>query len=388
MRPSALWHLCKARMVIYHHPKPLSSAAAVGSAVRPVRMREAFLRLGEEVIEVAGEGPERIRKARALEQRLAADHDAILYSESVNVPPALTWARRRPWRMNFDYNFLQQMHSRGVPTGLFYRDIYWVLEGSKAVSLKSLVRHRLIPAFARQELRRYQQSLDVLFLPHKEMGKYVPFPFPNTEMRSLPPGGELRDLPADALGAKHQSGKLNLLYVGNIAPPHYDLRPYIEAVESIKCARLKVVTRDRALKFHGHLYQFERRKNVTVSEAHGEGLVPLYQQADLALAVRADSEYLAFAMPVKIFEAISFGVPLVVSAGLRVVADLVEREKLGWVIRNPDEFAQLVGRLAKHPQELQQARRRVLEARERHTWEARAREVVEVLQAVRTQSAR
>ena len=149
-----------------------------------------------------------------------------------------------------------------------------------------------------------------------------------------------------------------------------------------------MVTRDRALKFHGHLYQFERRKNVTVSEAHGEGLVPLYQQADLALAVRADSEYLAFAMPVKIFEAISFGVPLVVSAGLRVVADLVEREKLGWVIRNPDEFAQLVGRLAKHPQELQQARRRVLEARERHTWEARAREVVEVLQAVRTQSAR
>ena len=111
---------------------------------------------------------------------------------------------------------------------------------------------------------------------------------------------------------------------------------------------------------------------------------PCYRRADLALAVRNDNDYLAFCMPVKIFEALSFGVPLVVSAGLRVVAELVEREQLGWMVSSPAEFRNLLGRLAENPGELQRVRRRVLRARERHTWEARAREVVEVLRAVRT----
>jgi hypothetical protein len=216
------------------------------------------------------------------------------------------------------------------------------------------------------------------------MGQYVPFPFSNTEMRTLPPGGEQRDpdpgVERDSVG---EGGCLNLLYVGNIAPPHYDLRPYIEAVETVSCAKLEVVTRERALRHHGDLYRFGDYRNVSVVHAHGEGLNPCYHRADLALAVRNDNDYLAFCMPVKIFEALSFGVPLIVSAGLRVVAELVEREQLGWVVSSPAEFRNLLGRLAENPGELQNARRRILRARERHTWEARAREVVEVLRAVR-----
>jgi glycosyltransferase involved in cell wall biosynthesis len=367
-------------MVIYHYPKELSSEAAVGSALRPVRMCEAFRAIGEEVIEVTGSGPDRIKRARGLEKRLA--DDAVLYSESVNLPPAITWLRRRPWRMNFDYRFLGKMHSLGVPTGLFYRDIYWVLEENKAVNLRSFIKKRLTPAFARRELRHYEHSLDVLFLPHKNMGEFVPFPFPRTEMRTLPPGGELRTL--DEPRPRDPAGGLKLLYVGNIAPPHYDIRPYIRAVEETSCACLKVVTRGRALTNFGHLYDFGRYDRVELSEAHGEGLVPLYEEADVAVSVRDDSEYLAFAMPVKIFEAISFGVPLIVSAGLRVVAEMIERDGLGWVISSPAEFQQLLARLAQNPRELADARQRVHEAREHHTWEARAREVVEVLRRVRT----
>ncbi len=369
-------------MIIYHYPGKLDPEAAVGSALRPLRMLEAFRSLGEEVIEISGRGMARVGKADALDRAL--ESDTVFYSESVNVPPGLTWARRRPWRMNFDYHLIRDLHRRGVPTGLFYRDIYWMLEETRAINLKSFVKKRLTPAFARRELRHYEKSLDVLFLPHRNMGQYVPFPFSNTEMRTLPPGGEQRDpdpgVERDSVG---EGGCLNLLYVGNIAPPHYDLRPYIEAVETVSCAKLEVVTRERALEHHGHLYRFEERRNVTLSHAHGETLAPLYQRANLALAVRDDSEYLAFAMPVKIFEAISFGVPLVVSAGLRVVADLVEREKLGWVIDTPDEFRGLLQRLADDPAELARARARVGVARENHTWESRAREVVEALRAVR-----
>lgn len=343
-------------------------------------MLEAFRSLGEEVIEISGRGMARVGKAAALDGAL--ESDTVFYSESVNVPPGLTWARRRPWRMNFDYHLIRDLHRRGVPTGLFYRDIYWALEETRAISLRSFVRQRLTPFFARHELRHYEKSLDVLFVPHESMAGFVPCALADTEVRSMPPGGELREV--DRNGDEREKGLLNLLYVGNIAPPHYDLRPYIEAVETVSCAKLEVVTRERALRHHGDLYRFGDYRNVSVVHAHGEGLNPCYRRADLALAVRNDNDYLAFCMPVKIFEALSFGVPLVVSAGLRVVAELVEREQLGWVVSSPAEFRNLLGRLAENPGELQRVRRRVLRARERHTWEARAREVVEVLRAVRT----
>ena len=372
-------------MVIFHHPSKLSDEAAVASAVRPVRMFDAFESIGEEVIPVAGNGEARVRAAQELEQRLASKSEAsqaVLYAESVNIPPALTWLRRRPWRMSFDYKFLQRIHDRGIPTGLFYRDVHWVLGRSKAVGLSSYLRHRLTPLFAKHELRCYQESLDVLFLPHEDMQSYVPVSFPNAEVRSLPPGGERRELDI-AAPARHAGEPLKLLYVGNIAPPIYDLRPYVDAVEAIGCATLKLVTRPRALDQFAELYDFEAKASVTITFASGEELVPLYQDSDIAIAVLGDEEYLAFSMPVKVFEAISFGVPLIVSAGLKVTAEMVEREKLGWVVENPAEFNQLLQRLVDDPAELEEKRQHVIAVRERHSWEARAREVVEVLRAVR-----
>lgn len=372
-------------MVIFHYPRKLSEEAAVASAVRPVRMFEAFESIGEEVIPVAGDGMARVRAAQELELRLASNSEAsqaVLYSESVNIPPALTWLRRSPRRMSFDYKFLQRIHDRGIPTGLFYRDVHWVLGRSKAVGLSSYLRHRLTPYFAKDELRRYEQSLDILFLPHKDMQSYVPRSFPNAEVRSLPPGGEHRELDTNAPG-RRAGEPLKLLYVGNIAPPIYDLRPYVDAVEAIDCATLKLVTRPRALSHFAELYDFEAKSSVTVTFASGEELVPLYQESDIAFAALGDEEYLAFAMPVKVFEAISFGVPLIVSSGLKVTAQMVEREKLGWVVENTAEFNQLLQRLVDDPAELEEKRHHVIAARERHSWEARAREVVEVLRAVR-----
>ncbi len=267
-------------MVIYHYPKPLSSEAVVGSAVRPVRMREAFERIGEEVFDVTGDGAMRMKKARKLEQRLTSGSgDAIFYSESVNVPPALTWVRRKPWRMNFDYNLVRKMHDYGVPTSLFYRDIHWVLGQSKALGAKSFIKHRLTPAFARRELQHYERSLDVIFLPHKDMARYLPLSFPNTEMRSLPPGGILRPFPPEEDRVRKASGKLNLLYVGNIEPPIYDFAPYLEVLDGLDCARLQLVTRERALQFYGSYYELDKRRNISVSHAHGGALDPLYAHA-------------------------------------------------------------------------------------------------------------
>ena len=83
-------------------------------------MCEAFSRIGEEVLEITRNGPEREKKWANLEGRISSlANEGVFYSESVNVPPALTWLRKKPLRMNFDYDLIQSVRNSGVPTGLF-----------------------------------------------------------------------------------------------------------------------------------------------------------------------------------------------------------------------------------------------------------------------------
>ncbi len=368
-------------MVIFHHPRPLDPDPAVASSLRPMRMCEAFRELGEEVVEVAGDGDDRIRMASHLEQRLASCCEvdgAVLYGESVIVPPALTWLRKNPLRLNSDYKFLKRIHDRGIPTGVFYRDIHWILAREKAFKLRALVRNFLTPFFARQELQFYRRFLDVLFLPHENMAEYLPVDFPGALISSLPPGGEIRE-PAGREGRQRGPGVLRMIYVGNIAPPIYDLRPYISGIDASGCAELTLVTRPRALRNYADLYGFANKPRIKPMEGHGKLLDPLYAEADIALTALGECDYLSFAMPVKVFEAVSFGIPQIVSGGLTVAAELIEKENLGWVVKDAEELVLLLQRLSNHPEEIAAKRESVVRAQERHTWQARARSALTTL---------
>ena len=368
-------------MVIYHYPKEIVPSGNVASVLRPARMRDAFSAIGEEVFDLTGSGMERVRKARELHRKLKAERgQAIVYSESVNVPPALTWLRRGPLRMGFDYHLLQDLHDRGIPIGLFYRDIHWLFERTKAAGIRSYIKNLCIPFFGRQELQAYEKSVDVLFLPNVRMATHLPCSFLQSEIRSLPPGGEARPL---VTRDKAAGAPIDLLFVGNIAPPVYDLRRFFSAVDENELLRLQVITRERALRDHGDLYKFDRFHRIAVAHAQGSELDAYYHKADIALCVWEDSDYHEFVMPVKVFEAISFGLPIIVSAGSDVLAEFIQRNRAGWVVSGVDEFSQLLCRLAAHPEEIEGRRRNVEVLRVRHTWEARAREVVETLRNIR-----
>ena len=368
-------------MVIFHHPKRLHVESNVASLIRPARMREAFSRIGEEVLEITGNGPEREKKWANLEGRISSlANEGVFYSESVNVPPALTWLRKKPLRMNFDYDLIQSVRNAGIPTGLFYRDIHWGFERSGGGGLRPFIKNKCIPAFGRQELRRYQRSLDILFLPDVRMVDYLPLPFAETKTLSLPPGGEARENPVRDF---HPERGINLLYVGNIAPPIYDLRGYFAAVTEEKNISLKVITRERALKLYGNLYSFCDTDGPEVLHAQGQDLDQHYEEADIALCVWKAVEYHRFVMPVKVYESIAHGVPLIVSSSAEVVASFVEKEGIGWVVDDAGEFTMLLRRLAEHPQEVVDRRKAVERIRHLHTWDQRAREVVKALGEIR-----
>ena len=210
------------------------------------------------------------------------------------------------------------------------------------------------------------------------MAEYLPVDFPGTLISPLPPGGEIRE--AVGRGARERaSGVLGMIYVGNIAPPIYDLRPYISAIDESGCAELTLVSRPRALRNYADLYGFAHKPGIKPMEAHGKLLEPLYAQSDIALTALGECDYLSFSMPVKVFEAVSFGIPQIVSAGLTVAAELIEKENLGWVVKDAKELVLLLQRLASHPEEVDAKRESVVRAQERHTWQARARSALAVL---------
>ena len=84
-------------------------------------------------------------------------------------------------------------------------------------------------------------------------------------------------------------------------------------------------------------------------------------------------------MPIKVFESIGYGVPVVITEGI-AAAELIAKSDCGWVIENNmDAFEALLRRLKNNPQEIQEKTQNVRAVAPYHTWEKRAQKVAEDL---------
>lgn len=364
-------------MIIYHHPDTLGNDLSWPCNLRPMKMLSALEETGEEVFALVGTCNERKKKFKLLEGKLRnCDEEILYYCESSNRFTALDWAKVNPLNFEFDAKVAGLLKAQGVKTSLFYRDLHWLLPKVVTSRTGDFLRTQIKAAFEKRALRHWQKSLDILFLPHTTMAEHIPFDFPNSEIRSLPPGGDGE--PSQSF--REEGGPLNLIYVGSIKPKVYDLRGFLTEFKTNQNAHLTLITRPDGLALVGDLYRFEAMKNVTVCHAQGDGLAEYYQAADIAVLIMSKSDYIGFSMPVKVFEAISYGLPLIVTAEQLAVADFVKKEKVGWVVKDPLEFNKLLDYLRDHPAEVERFRQRVLEVRERHSWLARAQEVIKLLQ--------
>jgi len=375
--------LRKNKMVIYHQADVLKTDLSWGDALRQKRMFEAFHSIGQEVFDLTGCPSERVERFEQLRRRLVDSKEtAMYYCESVNTFTALQWVKSRPWDLGgfeFDCKIARKLKAFNIPTSVFYRDIHWRFDVVPTAFWKRLFKKRLRTFFAMRELREWEKSVDVMFLPHVSMAEHFPLNFPKTVMKSLPPGGSpCEERPKQRL----DSDPIRLIYVGSIKPPVYDIRKYTESISKLENVHLTLVTRKDGLQLVGSLYSFEKYPEIEVCHAKAEELTSKYQDADIALAVMEGSDYLSFSMPIKIFEAISQGLPLIVTSCQHAVVELVEKNKIGWVVDGPREFRDLLSHLRENPCEIEKVRQRVLEVREQHSWESRAREVVETLTQV------
>ncbi len=356
---------------VYHLPYPLNMHSQFGGQVRPARMMEALSDWGE-VWLVAGTAAQRRRQMSVVRRAVGSGvHFDFCYSESSTMPTALTERHHLPTHPFEDFAFFARLRREGVPVGLFYRDIHWRFplygQGMPSVQKEAAL------AMYHYDLAAYGKCLDVIFLPSLQMADHVNLPS-QVRWAELPPGHSIHDAPAEP-----PSHPLSLFYVGGFGD-NYRLDRLLEAVHGLPDIHLTVCTRrdewEAALPRIGRWIG----DNVELVQAQGpEETAPYFARANIAVLAVEPQPYWTFAVPLKLYEYIGNGKPILATEGT-LAGERVAAENLGWTVPDTAEsLADTLSGLSAHPERVEEARQRVMAVRDAHSWAGRVEDLAAVM---------
>lgn len=263
-----------------------------------------------------------------------------------------------------DHALLRAIVRRRLPLGIYIRDAYqrfgtlyppanakeWLL--ARAYALTTL---------------RYRQLATVLFFPTAGLSDL----FPHAHRQLLPPAGTVLAPPAGIARHPHRA-----IYVGANGP--YDgVDTAVAAMAAVQATHpdAELVLVIRPAEAPSHLPPFCR-----LVEASGDGLSPWLWSSSVALIPRRDTEYTRLALPIKLFDYLSHGLP-VIATGPSEASKLVMANGVG-VAAAPDasRVADALRGLWQRPDRVARMSAAALDlvARE-HNWDARAHAVLAAL---------
>ena len=335
-------------------------------------MRQAFADEGYEVIEITGSARDRVRALRTLSRRLEGGLRVEFgYGENSTMPTVLTEPHHVPTHPLVDLNVLRLLRRYGIPTGMFYRDIYWRFDEYT---------DRVNPVIAagtrtlyHAELVAYRRLLDRVYLPSLRIAAYVPH-LRSEQGKALPPGGRIVDASEGDGRPPNRANVLNVLYVGNISP-YYRMHELLRAIGESEGLTLTLCVPEDAWTNNRSDYASVMSDRVQVVHHRGEELNALFARADVCSLMVEPSEYRDFAAPIKLYEYLGHGKPVLASAGT-LAAHSAQDGDFGWAV--PYDSAAIAGRLSQlrdDPDALALATGSARATRHHHTWNARARTV-------------
>ena len=355
--------------MIFHIPMRINRERASASSIRPVKMIEAFERLGYEVILIEGNASQRKKRIKEIKHniRKGVTYD-FLYSESSTMPTLLTEKHHCPTHPFLDFSFFSFCRKHGIKIGLFYRDIYWKFELYGSSIKKNIAKY-----FYRYDLLKYKQLVDVLYLPSTKMLDYIPIKL-NMPVFALPSGLNVDFLQENLT---HKDKKLSLLYVGGIGGV-YDLKQFVKAVGNIPEVHLTICCRKD---------DWEREKtqygilplNVRIVHGTKEEVKKMFSQTDLFCILINPVEYLNFAVPYKLFESLGYGCPLL-GTNHTMTGDFISEKKIGYTCNyTAKDIEKQLLFILDNKTDLVLLREQVKQIALEHTWEKRCLTVIESL---------
>lgn len=271
-------------LVLGHYPLDVLDRAP---KVRTFHMAQAFSEIGDTVL-ISGD---RMYRRRALSRALARDLlsriDAV-YLESGSSTATET-----------DLWFLSRVRKKGVPLGIFIRDVYQRFPGLYPVKT---AKHWLMKQAYEISLKAYDRSASTLFFPTQGLANLVA---PQSPVVLLPPGAQ--QLTRPRLVAR---GENQIIYVG--ANGRWDgiemlCDAFVRVRETIPEAKLIIVTRPEA----GNPYRWV--EGVEWISASGEELSQYLWRSSVAVIPRIDTAYHRMAFPVKLMDYLGHRLPVVVT---------------------------------------------------------------------------
>ncbi len=363
------------KSIIYHFAFQMVEESA-GSQVHLHQMLRAFEALGYRVELVTGLPIARQSAIRRIQADSARGRNFdFLYVWSPTSPSL--YPKRNLLHPFLDCRFFAWCKGQSIPRGLFYGDVHWKFDHFRR-SVPWARRMNMLPLYWYDWFvyRRYMQHL---FLPSLGMRTFLPTRWPQGRTSALPPGCNLVPI-SESRAAESAGQPLRLLYVGGVVPPLYDLKPMLDLVESVEGVQMTLCCRVEEWERVRSHYALAASSKIEIVHKSGSALAQYYAQSDL-FGLYWRHPYLDFAMPVKLFESIGYGLPLLASDGTEA-ARFIAREGAGWLASTAEEFGNLLAHLRDNRQEIAQVRRHIIDdVRPRHTWQARAKTVAHALEA-------
>lgn len=325
------------KKILIYYPFPLRKSIS-GSAVRANKMIEAFSKFAKErnleLIKVVGSSSERKKIIKSIYKSIDPRDVLFCYVESSTLPLWLTDNDHIPRHPFVDWKFLRYLKKNNIPIGLFYRDIYWKFNDH--FPFKGLTRW-IMKILYRIELAIFKKYVDRFFLPSIEMNKYLGLS--ENIIITLPPGGELLVNQIEKkIGRDDEI--LNVIYVGGINKRD-GLDLLLETFDKVNkdniLAKLYLVCREKDYKVNKNTFKpYVKKTWLKVLHAYGEHLKPIYENADIAIIPRRRTVYNNFAVPVKLFEYISYGLPII-ATNCEAQARIIKEFQLGIIVKDNSE---------------------------------------------------
>ena len=335
-----------------------------GSSVRPQKMYDAFRQLGHEVKLLEGQQnrrAERKQKTAEILSWLDSHTPDICYVE----PPA------GPFFNAIDLKLLKKVHGMGVPIALFYRDAYWKF--AKWWGVKG-PKKWLLTYMHKRDLKVFAKSCDIIYFPSPSMADL--FDFRRREI--LPPAGEYH-------GGHTHKIQHRVVYVGGVTP-RYGTQQLLEAINLLhkRGMDIKLSLVCRSEEMQNLKAQDLQKKWITVFHASGdEQLASIYAGADVGLIPLQRDFYMDFAICVKMFEYMGYGLP-VISTDCVETKRMIDRYGCGLTCKDdPQSLADAIARFYSDPEKIEEYRNNVKKAMSENQWRNRAQKVVEDLSALK-----
>lgn len=270
-----------------------------GSSLRPKMMYQAFKDIGINVKLLTGACGfvnKKTRKQAVKDINLWLDENRpdFCYVENSTYPLMYSCDRR----------LLSRIYKMEIPIGYFFRDAYYrfPIEFPPRSGFINFIKRQILLMMYKRDEKLINRIASLVYLPSLEMNKYLGFKI----VKALPPAGtnHLNE-------SKDQREGRTAIYVGGLSG-YYKIDEVLCAFERLNresLYRLILVCRESEYK----------KTNIDESNFHwlevchtsGEGLVPLYRRASFALICSDSSyEYNTFAVSVKLYEYMSYGLPI------------------------------------------------------------------------------